>query len=391
MKRIQCIMLAMLMILSLSACGTSSTQGYIEPEKEDYSHVTPDMSIINPEQVKDEDPPEIEESDDNVNNIPESENIDVDSLGKCDIVFIDCGQADSILIDSPDGAVLVDAGESSKATEIIEVLEDRSIDTIDILIGTHAHADHIGGMKTIVENYNIDTIIMSPTGHSSKTYEKLLLAIKDKEKYIDIAEVGNVYELGSLKIEIVGPVKDYEDLNDSSVQVIASYGYTDILLTGDAELEAEMASIPYIRDVDIMKAGHHGSSTSNCASLMNVADPEVFIISCGKDNDYGHPHVETKDMLEDRQIPYFRTDEDGTVTVSTDGITYTISTENGGVVNEYTTTENSDSDNIVYVTESGTKYHSSKDCSSLANSKSILNIKLTEAIIKGYERCSKCH
>ncbi len=354
----------------------------------------------------------------------------------CEFRVIDCGQADSILIHLKDYNVLVDAGEEKDAAAIRKVLDNLGIKKIDILIGTHPHADHIGGMQSIVENYDIEKIIMSPQIHTSKTYENLLEAIDKKSYTVTLPNIEKVYELGKLKLKIIGPCKDYEELNDDSVVAIATFGDIDMLLTGDAEFQAEKDYVDYLDDsIEILKVGHHGSDTSTSDNLLNIIKPEVGLISCGEGNSYGHPKGETLQKLVNNNIKVYRTDLIGDIIIKTDGINYTVEDKNGtdltnnpnpGNPGDLVNSDNSDNsdksedsnndnkvdkelisdnqsntdkseDNIddnseskVYITKSGKKYHSSESCVSLYVAREIYEVTEEYAIGKGAEKCSKC-
>lgn len=391
MRKLMSILLSVMIVVSLAACGDSSMSS-LPPEKDNTPNPSPTQGYAKP---SDDEAPDVEIEDDSTNTSDVTDPFNYTPLDNCEFAFIDCGQADSILIKAPEGNVLIDAGEDKDAEAVISALEERSVDVIDLLIATHAHSDHIGGMQTIVESYEIENIVMSPTGHTSKTYENLLLAIEKTGGSIDIAEPGNVYEFGDLKVKIIAPVKEYEDLNDSSVCVIATYGDTDVLLTGDAEAQAEADFIHNVYDVDVMKAGHHGSETSSSELLLDTANPEIVVISVGEGNKYNHPNDITLEHLDERNIKYFRTDKDGEVRVMTDGKMITVLSNNGGASlmsgQENTDESNNDTKNIVYMTESGSKYHSTKECGSLKNSKKIIEKTEEEAISMKYERCTKCY
>lgn len=335
-----------------------------------------------------------------------TEKIDTDEILSqiCEFRIIDCGQADSILIHSKSFNVLIDAGEEKEAKAIKKVLDNQGVKKIDILIATNPHSDHIGGMKEIIENYEIDKIIMSPSGHTSQTYEELLLVIESKGMTITKANPGDKYNLDDLKIEVIGPCSDYDDLNDDSVVILASYGDIDVLLTGDAGLQAEKDYVEYLEDIEILKVGHHGSDTSTSDNLLDITTPEVAAISCGQNNKYGHPNQETLDKLVNRNVQVYRTDESGDIIVRTNGIEYSVETENGvdnyekidkpEINNSQDKVENTDktgnNKETVYVSKTGKKYHSTDQCSRLYTSKEINEMTEQEAINKGIEKCSKC-
>ena len=255
-----------------------------------------------------------------------------EGLPECKIIMIDCGQADSILLTSDYFNVLVDVGESRDAADIRETLDSLGINKLDMVIATHPHADHIGGMQTIVENYNIDKLIMSPVGHTSKTYEKLVASIAEQNISVEKAEVNKVYNIGDLKLTIIGPCDTYnEDLNNNSVVAIASYGEIDILLTGDAEVLAEKDYTKNLGDynnkIEILKSGHHGSDTSSSDNLLDNINASVALISCGVGNKYGHPKAETLNKYTERGMEVYRTDIHGDITITTNGTNFVVEAE----------------------------------------------------------------
>lgn len=342
----------------------------------------------------------------------------------CEFMVIDCGQADSILIHSNSFNVLVDAGEDKSAEPIIKELDNLGVKKIDLLVATHPHADHIGGMKAIINEYEIGDILMSPTGHTSQTYEDLLNIIDSNELTITKAVPGLKLDYNGLTIKVISPSEDYSDLNDNSIVLVASYGDIDMLFTGDAGMKAEKDFVDYIDGhIEILKVGHHGSNTATSDNLLNITNPDIAIISCGKDNKYDHPHSETMDKLNKHDIEVYRTDTDGTIDIRTDGKSYTVETDNtvgkvdkGEAVNGSGTENKTDSSNqgnmtesktenkvdskpdgnssqggvTVYASENSKKYHSTSECSRLYTSKVINELTESEADNLGLTKCSKC-
>lgn len=239
--------------------------------------------------------------------------------------MIDVGQGDSILIKSGEHAMLIDAGERGNDETIINYLKANSVTKLDYVVATHAHSDHIGSMPPVIEAFEVENIIM-PKLPSSMTpttsiYKKLTKAIKASGAKTISAKVGAEYSLGDARIIIVGPVGTPEDINNSSVVLKIVYGKNSFLFTGDAEIKSERKILTNGADIkaDVLKLGHHGSSTSTGDDFLSVVSPSLALISCGKDNDYGHPHKETIEKLEKNNIPYERTDLKGTIVVGSDG------------------------------------------------------------------------
>ncbi len=257
------------------------------------------------------------------------------SLDKAQIYYLDVGQGDSELIRLPTGEnILIDAGLKSGSDQLTAYLKELGVDKIDILIATHPHADHIGGMEKVIENFEIGEIYMPKIADdqipTTATYTKLLETIQAKGMKINQAKAGTtIFSNDNAALEILAPNNtEYKDLNNYSIVTKLTYGNNRFLFTGDAEKESEneMLSKGYDLSCDILKLGHHGSSTSTTNQFLTAASPSAAIISCGKDNDYGHPHQETIDKINSSHITVYRTDLDGTILAETDGTTYTITT-----------------------------------------------------------------
>ncbi len=250
--------------------------------------------------------------------------------GKMQVHFVDVGQGDCTLIQTSEAVILIDAGEAGEADDVINFLKERDIKKIDCCIATHPHTDHIGGLPEIFEKFDVDTVITTEFNEDNEpttdTYERFIDSLEYVEN-VAIAEVGDKYEYGSLKLEILGPLKQYEDLNNMSIVAKVSYGKTSLVLTGDAETLSENdmlenKNVDY--SADILKLGHHGSSTSTGKAWLKAVNPEVGIISCGEGNKYGHPHKETVNKLKNNNIEYYRTDLKGTISFESDGEKFTL-------------------------------------------------------------------
>lgn len=240
----------------------------------------------------------------------------------------DIGQGDSILIQTPSKNILIDSAESEYADRIIENIQNAGIKKLDLVIATHAHSDHIGGMRKVLNAIPADKIIMSPKPHTTVTYQKLLETIDKLDIELVTAKPGMVLDMGDgAVLNILGPVKEFKDLNNSSVITRLDFGSKSFLFSGDAEAEAEAATLENGADIDVdmMVAGHHGSSTSTTEAYFRAASPEYVAISCGAGNDYGHPHKETLQRVNGLIVN--RTDLEGTITYVCDGETIEVSTE----------------------------------------------------------------
>lgn len=252
-----------------------------------------------------------------------SDNTAVSSEGNSDVSvhFLDIGQGDSIFVELPNGeCMLIDAGVANKGEFIESYISESGYNKIDYLVATHPHADHIGSMAYIVRNMDIGQVYMPNVSTTTKTYEKLLEAIQQKGLKIKSAKAGmNIVEESDLRVDILAPVKiDEDELNNCSIIIKITYGYDSYLFIGDAEKE-ELDTVSSDMSADVLKVGHHGSRTSTTEKFLEQVNPKYAVISCGADNDYGHPHKETIDLLKMLDVEYYRTDIEGTITITSDG------------------------------------------------------------------------
>lgn len=280
-------------------------------------------------------------SDEMVSDSSQASEVQPVSGEETQIYYLDVGQGDSQLICLPDGKnILIDSGTQDTADELTAYLKDLGIEKIDFLIATHPHEDHIGGMKNVVENFEIGKIYMPKISDSqiptTRVYENLLASIEEKGLKITMAKAGEVIlEENGVKMEILAPNSEkYADLNSYSIVTKLSVGEKAFLFTGDAESdsEEEMLAKGYDLKADFLKLGHHGSSTSNSLDFLKAVSPEAAVISCGVDNDYGHPHQEVLDRLEELGVQVYRTDTQDTILVRCDGSSLTVETNLKSIV-----------------------------------------------------------
>lgn len=249
--------------------------------------------------------------------------------GKLHVFYLDVAQADSALIILPDGkSMLIDAGNKEDGDKIVKTIQNLGLDTVDYLIATHPHADHIGGMEQVVRAFDIGEIYMTNAQTNTKTFENLLLAIKEKDEKIIRAKAGvEIFSDENICAYFVAPNADsYDDLNNYSAVMKLTYGENSFLFTGDAEKISEDQIRSNIK-CDVLKVGHHGSSSSTTKNFLKKTEPTYAVVSCGKDNSYGHPDNEVIKRLEVQKINIYRTDTNGTVEAVSDGKTITFNTE----------------------------------------------------------------
>ena len=243
------------------------------------------------------------------------------------VQIIDVGQGDSILVECGGKSMLIDAGDNGSEQKIMNVLHSRRIRKLNYVVATHPHADHIGGMPEILEEFGAELLIMPKIPKNlvptSSTFDAFLDAIEKKCDKRVYSSIGKVYQLGSATFEIIGPIsQNNEDLNENSVVIRLVYGENSFLLTGDAsgDEEKEIMNSGTNIDCDVLKVGHHGSSTSSSAAFLKKVSPEIAVISCGKDNRYGHPNGNTVKRLKKICGGVYRTDKDGDVVIVSNGV-----------------------------------------------------------------------
>ena len=234
------------------------------------------------------------------------------------IDFIDVGQADSILIRNQDEVMLIDAGTNEAGETVVNYLEKLGITKINYLIGTHPHEDHIGGLDDVINNFDIEQIYMPKIETTTKTFEDVLEAIENKNLTVIAPNKGDKIELGQAVGKFMTePILDKDNLNLSSLVLRLEFGNTSYLFMGDAEEENEK-TINWPK-TDVLKVGHHSSNTSSGESFLEQVHPQYAIIMVGKDNSYGLPKQEIIDKLNNIGSEIYRTDEDGTIQIISDG------------------------------------------------------------------------
>jgi len=252
--------------------------------------------------------------------------------GTLKVHYIDVGQADAILIQLPAGQnVLIDAGNNDDAYTVVNYLKSKGISKLDHVIGTHPHEDHIGGLDVVINSFAVGKVYLPRVTHTTETYQDALVAVQNEGLKAAEANGGVKLAVGQgATAELVAPNGTvYQELNDYSAVLKLTFGQTSFLFAGDAAgiSEAAMLRAGYNLQADVLKVGHHGSSSSTTAAWLKAVSPKYAVISVGKDNDYGHPHAETLAKLAAAGIKVYRTDRQGTVVAISDGKAITFGTQ----------------------------------------------------------------
>jgi beta-lactamase superfamily II metal-dependent hydrolase len=240
--------------------------------------------------------------------------------------FIDVGQGDAILVDYGTNEVLIDGGSSSPG--VVGYLENYVDGPLEVMVATHPHADHIGGLIAVLGAFEVQQVWYNGDTSTSQTYSSFMSAVQAEGAEVHVARRGDEIDVGGLTFKVLNPVNTSGTTNNNSIVLELSYGQVDFLFEGDAEQEAEasMLAAGIVRDVEILKVGHHGSRTASSPSFLAAAKPEVAIYMAGTGNSYGHPHAETISALQAIGATIYGTDVNGSIMVTTTGVTYQVTT-----------------------------------------------------------------
>lgn len=370
--------------------------------------------------------------------------------GEMKVHFLDVGQGLSILVQSDGQTMIYDGGDKSTSSFVVSYLQKQNITTIDYLISSHYDSDHMAGLIGCLNAFDVKNVISSDYEHDSKLYQSFIQTVADKGLPMQHPAVGTEFSFGSGSFQILAPATiDPNDSNKNSVAIKLTNGDNSFIFTGDAENTSEKAMCESGIDLscDVLVPGHHGSATATSWDFLQATVPEYAVISCGKDNQYGHPDKDVMDKLESMDIQVYRTDKQGTIVAVSDGTTITwnqepcndyspgnkedkgtqaqtskskgssssgsktIANENSSSGNKEVSAASADAssqaeatpqvtaapqdtsstsnEEMVWITATGSKYHNKNNCGQTDPSKAS-EISRAEAESRGYEPCKKC-
>ena len=302
--------------------------------------------------------------------------------------YIDVGQADCALLECGGQYMIIDGGNVDDSDLVVTYLQDQGVEQLHTVVCTHAHEDHVGGLAAVLAVYPTEQILSPTRTYSSACFDDFLYYADQQDIAITIPDPGDSFYLGNAEVTVLGPVKSYADPNNTSIVVKVEFGDTSFLFTGDMEKDAETDMLDYGMDVsaDVLKVGHHGSSTSTGYRFLYEVDPEYAVISVGTDNTYGHPHRETVAILADAGVPMLRTDELGTILAVTDGSEITFTWEKQSA--QPGDIEPADA---TYIGNRNSKKFHLPTCNGLpAENNRVIFDSYSEAIDEGYTPCGNC-
>lgn len=312
--------------------------------------------------------------------------------GGLEVHFMDVGQADAALVICDGHYMLIDGGNAEDSDLVYSYLERRGAKHLDCMVATHAHEDHIGGLSGALNYASVDAALCPVTEYSSKVFQNMVKYLEEQGKSITVPRPGDSFDLGSARVEILGPVREYDDANNTSIVLRIDYGETSFLFTGDMETGAEGDLLDSGADVSatVLKAGHHGSDTSTGYRFLREVMPEYAVISVGEGNKYGHPDHEVLSRFRDAGTEVYRTDMQGHIVAKSDGKTVTFTTEKEA---DTATNPTSNSDLQTYIGNAGSKKFHLPDCASAKNIQEDKRVEFdsrVQAIAAGYEPCGRC-
>lgn len=310
MKKVLILLLALLMLIGCAAAPATPIPGDTVPETS--------TAATEPTQTE----PSVTEPPATEPPVTKPPVVELPVSGSLSVHFIDVGQADCALLECNGQYALIDGGNTDDTDLVVDYLAAQGVDRLSLVVGTHPHEDHIGGLAGVLDAYEADTVWTSAISYYNGYVNAFLHAAQQHANELIYPKVGDSFVLGGAVITMLGPVKtDYEDINDVSLVLMVTFGTTRFLFTGDMEQLAETDLLDSGADVkaDVLKVGHHGSYSSTSYRFLREVAPTYAVISAGGSNEYGHPHDNTLSKLKNADVTIFRTDQMYNIVATSDG------------------------------------------------------------------------
>lgn len=313
--------------------------------------------------------------------------------GILSVHFLDVGQADCALLVCGGETMLIDGGNVDDGDFVYSYLKSCGISHLDYVISTHAHEDHVGGLTAALNACTAGTVMSPVTEYDSRAFENFAEAVYDQGLSLTMPEPETNFTLGTAEVQVLGPLYEYEETNDTSIVLRVVFGDTSFLFTGDAESEAEHDLVESGQELQstVLKVGHHGSRSSTEYVFLREVMPEYAVISVGTDNEYGHPTEEVLSRLRDADVTLYRTDMQGTVIAESDGKTVTFETDKNSSA-ATNPTVGQESDEALYIGNKNSQKFHLTTCDPLPQEQNQVEFySREEAVNAGYEPCGKCN
>ena len=310
------------------------------------------------------------------------------------IHFIDVGQADCALLECDGKYMIIDGGNVEDGQMVVSYLKQMGVETLEAVVCTHSHEDHVGGLPAVLSVFEAETVYSPVTEYSTKVFRDFVSKTEANAGAITVPAPGDQFTLGSTTVTVLGPVKEYDDPNNTSIVLKVTYGQSDFLFTGDMETEAENDMLDYWGDnadwnCEVLKVGHHGSETSSGYRFVYEVDPDYGIISVGQGNTYDHPHEKPMSRLNDAGVVLFRTDLLGHVIARTDGSQISLSWENQNAAPA--DVEPADPAQLLLYGNKKSRVFHTYDCKNLPGEKNRVEFSdYDAAIAEGFKPCGSC-
>ncbi|SDQ19689.1 MBL fold metallo-hydrolase [Virgibacillus salinus] len=369
--------LFILIFAILVACGQNTDQGSTDQQKGTNHSESVKDSLQDKEKPKEQDSNQ-SETDGATKPISDDKPVKKsNSLSDLKVHYIDVGQADATLFQYKSNGeqytILFDTGDW-QGNEVANYLLAQGVSSIDVLIVSHADADHSGQLADVMNTFDVGEVWMSGNESSSQTFQQGMKAVLASDADYDEPRTGDTFEIGTMDITVLHPSSISGNTNEESISAKFTYGDMSFLFTGDADRDSEMEMVNSGNNVnaDIVQLGHHGSNTSSSPAFIDAVSPEIAIYSAGADNQYGHPHAEVISLIQNAGIKLYGTDVHGTIVVTTDGKDYTIQTKEDGTISPSNSdssdnSSNNDTNNQSTSTENKT---ATRDCININNASS---------------------